>query len=263
MFLPKPKRNFGLRESWYELKNISDSFACPKCLDRFVAVGNLDSSTWSYKTTGPFSVANYAEGAFAVLLTLDFFDEHKLTTMRITPTMSFIAETQDKKKIEVDFAAFWQDSVYGEKSDGLLFGECKTYGKFKNKDFKRMRYIAKTFPGAVLVFSTLRKSLTSQEIKSITSIAKKGRKYWKLERPINPVMILTGNELFSDFGPPYCWVDSVKKRFDRVTGFLNLCDTTQQIYLNLPSWHTEWHDESGKRSDLKSKRNKTIGSTLV
>jgi len=89
--------------------------------------------------------------------------------------------------------------------------------------------------------------LTSQEIKSIMSIAKKGRKYWKPERPINPVLILTGNELFSDFGPPYCWEDSLKKKFDRVTGLLSVCDTTQQIYLNLPSWHTEWHEKWEKQ----------------
>lgn len=251
-----------LRNSWYTLESIRDSFTCPKCLDTFNAVGNLDSSIWSYKTTGPFSVANYAEGAYAVLLTLDFLDEHKLTTMRITPTTSFVAEAHDKKNLEADFAAFWQDSVYGEKNDGLLFGECKTYGKFKDEDFERMRYLAKTFPGAVLVFSTLRKSLTPREIKSITSIAKKGRKYWKPEQPINPVMILTGNELLHDFGPPYCWEDSIKKKFNYVTGLLSVCDATQQIYLDLPSWHTEWHEKwEKKRQRRLAKKRGEINKT--
>jgi hypothetical protein len=247
-----------LRKSWYPLESIRDSFTCPKCLDVFNAVGKLDSSTWSYKTTGPFSVANYAEGAYAVLLTLDFLDGHKLTGMRITPTTSFIAEAHDRKKLEADFAAFWQDSVYGEKNDGLLFGECKTYGKFKNADFERMRYLANTFPGSVLVFSTLRKSLTQQEMVSITRIAKKGREYWKLERPINPVMILTGNELLHDFGPPYCWEDSNKKNLSRARGLLSVCDTTQQIYLNLRSWQAEWHEkwEKKRQKRMAKKRNK-------
>jgi hypothetical protein len=121
-----------------------------------------------------------------------------------------------------------------------------------------MRYLAKTFPGAVLVFSTLRKSLTPQEISNITRIAKQGRKYWKPERPINPVLVLTGNELLSDFGPPYCWEDSIKKKFDRVTGLLSVCNTTQQIYLNLPSWHTEWQEKWEKRRSrrLAKKRSK-------
>ena len=122
-----------IRHSWYPLQSIEDSFSCPRCLDTFNAVGNLDSAIWSYKTTGPFSVANYAEGAYAVLLTLDFFDERNLATMRMTPTTSFMAEAQDKRNLEADFAAFWQDSIFGEKKDGLLFGECKTYGKFKAK----------------------------------------------------------------------------------------------------------------------------------
>lgn len=237
-----------MRHSWYPLQSIEDSFSCPRCLDTFNAVGNLDGAKWSYKTTGPFSVANYAEGAYAVLLTLDFFHEHNLVTMRMTPTTSFVVEDHDKKNLEVDLAAFWQDSVFGEKNDGLLFGECKTYGKFKAEDFERMKFLAKTFPGAVLVFSTLRKSLSPQEIKGIASIAKQGRRYWKPEKPINPVMILTGTELLSDLGPPYCWEDSQKKNFDRVAGLLRVCDTTQQIYLNLPSWHTEWYEKWEKKS---------------
>ncbi len=164
------------------------------------------------------------------------------------PPLSFVVEDHDKKNWEVDFAAFWQDSVFGEKNDGLLFGECKTYGKFKAEDFERMKFLAKTFPGAVLVFSTLRKSLSPQEIKGIASIAKQGRRYWKPERPINPVMILTGTELLSDLGLPYCWEDSQKKKFDHVAGLLRVCDTTQQIYLNLPSWHTEWYEKWEKKS---------------
>ena len=240
-----------LRNSCYSLQSIEDSFSCPRCLDTFNAVGNLDGSMWSYKTTGPFSVANYAEGAYSVLLTLDFFHGHNLVTTRMTPTTSFVVEDDDKKNWEVDFAAFWQDSVFGEKNDGLLFGECKTYGKFEAKDFKRMKFLAKTFPGAVLVFSTLRKSLSPQEIKGIASIAKQGRKYWKPERPINPVMILTGTELLSDIGPPYCWEDSQKKKFERVAGLLGVCDTTQQIYLNLPSWHTEWYEKWEKKSQRR------------
>jgi len=29
---------------------------------------------------------------------------------------------------------------------------------------------------------------------------------------------------------------------------MNLCDATQQIYLKLPSWHTDWHENwEGRR----------------
>ena len=170
-----------------------------------------------------------------------------MTTMRITPALSFIAEAPNKVSLEADLAAFWQDSIYGERKEGILFCECKTYGLFQKKDFDRMRYLAKAFPGAVLIFSTLRKSFTKEEVTGITKIAKAGRKYWKTERPINPVLILTGNELLSHFGPPYCWEDSIKKKFDRVHGLIGLSDATQQLYLNLPSWETEWHEKWEKR----------------
>lgn len=251
-----------LRNSWFSLDNIKDSFICPRCLNIFPAIGNVDGSTWCYKTAGPFSVPNYADGAYAVLLTADFLNDRKMTTMRVTPALSFVAEAPGKGKLEADLAAFWQDSIYGERKDGILFCECKTYGVFQKKDFDRMKFLAKTFPGAVLIFSTLRKKINKNEIAEIKKIAKTGRKYWKAERPINPVLILTGNELFSNFGPPYCWDDETKKKFDHFRGLIGLCDATQQLYLNLPSWETEWHEKWEKRHKKRLAK-KQIETTLV
>jgi len=174
--------------------------------------------------------------------------------MRTTPVVSFTAEAPHDKRLEADFASFWQESLYGEKKDGVMFGECKTYGRFERRDFDRMQYIAKTFPGAVLVFSTLRKSLTPKEVASITRIAKAGRKRWKTERPINPVLILTGTELLDSSGPPYCWDEPIKAKYNRVSGLLSLCDASQQIYLGLPSWETEWHAQLEKKLQRKKSR---------
>lgn len=236
-----------LRNSWFSLDDIRDSLTCPKCLRVFPAIGNLDNATWSYKTVGPFSVPNYADGAFSVLLTLDLFNERHLTTLRTTPVLSFTAEAPNKKSIEADFASFWQESLFGENRDGVMFGECKTYGRFEKKDFDRMRYLASTFPGAVLVFSTLRKSLTAQEVAGITGIARAGRKYWKAERPVNPTMILTGTELLHWSGPPSCWDEATRNNFSRAIGVISLCNATQQIYLGLPSWELEWREKREKK----------------
>jgi len=249
---------FCIRKSWFPIDRIEKVFSCPKCLNTFPAIGNIEGGQWCYKTTGPFSVPNYADGAYATLLALDFFNTHKLSTLLTTPTLSFTAKSPNKENIEADFAMFWQDSIFGEKRDGLLFGESKTYGQFLKKDFDRMRYLATSFPGAVIVFSTLRKTLTPKEIRGITSIAKAGRKFWKSERPINPVLILTGNELFSFQGPPYCWDDGIKKRFDRVRGLISICDATQQIYLNLPPWGKDWHDKWEKQHKRRQAKNKVI-----
>jgi hypothetical protein len=251
-----------LRHSWFSLESVRDNFSCPRCLNTFGAIGTVASATWRYKTTGPFSVPHYAEGAYAVLLTLEFFNDRNLPTMRTTPVLSFKAERPDNKTLEADVALFWQDSIFGERNDGILFAECKTYGRFEAKDFDRMRELAKTFPGAVLVFSTLRKSLTQEEIRGITRIAKTGSKYWKSERPINPVLILTGTELLNHSGPPYCWDESVRKKFDHVRGLIGLCDTTQQIYLNLPSWRSDWHDKWEKRRSRLQAQQSTIQPTV-
>jgi hypothetical protein len=143
--------------------------------------------------------------------------------------------------------------------DGSIFGECKTFGQFQNKDFERMRNIAKSFPGAILALCTLRKDLTPVEVQEITKIAKAGRKQWKSERPINPVLILTGNELMNMFGPPSCWRDKHGSKFDRVFSLLEVADATQQIYLNLPSWKEEWFkkfDEKRKKAQQKLENSK-------
>ena len=161
------------------------------------------------------------------------------------------------KAIEADFGAFGRNP-FSAKREGFLFGECKTYGRFGKKDYDRMSYLARTFPGAVLVFSTLRKSLGSKEVAGITRIAKAGRKYWKTERPVNPVLILTGNELLQEFGPPYCWEDSVKKKFEHLSGLLAVCDATQQIYLNLPSWQAEWHERWEKRRQRRMTKKQSV-----
>lgn len=230
------------RQSWYSIESIRDTFTCPRCLTTFPAIGNLGQSRWCYKTAGPFSVPRYAEGAYAVLLALQLFGDHKLS-IRATPVMSFAAQAPGKKALEADFAMFWQQTLFGGEVNGLLFGECKSYGPFERQDFDRMRYLAKKFPGAVLVFSTLRKAIPRAEVREIGRIAKAGRKYWKAERPINPVLVLTGNELFDLAAPPYCWEEVTRKRFQHLHGLLDLCDATQQLYLNLRSWREDWHDK--------------------
>lgn len=248
-----------IRNSWYPVNQIDKTFTCPLCLNMFPAIGNVEGGTWCYKTTGPFSVAGYADGAYATLLALEFFNDHKLVSMQATPSLSFTAKSPSKKDMEADFALFWQDSIYGEKTDGVVFGESKTYGQFMKKDFDRMRYLAKTFPGSVLVFSTLRKTLTKKEIKEITRIAKSGRKFWKNDRPINPVLVLTGNELLSFSGPPYCWQEAgIHTKYNNLMGLINICDATQQIYLNLPSWKEEWEKKLQEKHQKRLAKKKII-----
>ncbi len=244
-----------LRRSWFTVTALGDSFTCPKCLATFPAIGSLTEGKWTFKTSGPFSVADYAEGAYAVLLAVEFFARRGMHSLRTTPVLSFKGAAPQKEAIEADFALLWQETLYGEKTDGIIVGECKTYGEFKDKDLARMRYLAKTFPGAILVFSTLRKSLNATEIAEIAAIAKAGREHWKADRPINPVLILTGTELLNFQPPPYCWTGDLRQKFDRIHGLLEICNASQQIYLGLPSWQSDWHEQwERKRAEAARKR---------
>jgi hypothetical protein len=138
------------------------------------------------------------------LLSIDVLG-HRLSRS-LTSSFSFIAKSKDGSELEADFGALWEESVFGVIADGVIFGECKTFGKFEKKDFVRMRKIANRIPGAVIAFCTLRKHLDMDEVREISKITYAGRKYWKSERPLNPVLILTRNEILS-MGPPHCWKD--------------------------------------------------------
>jgi hypothetical protein len=242
------------RTSWHPLDALQDQLACPKCLTTFSAVGNIDSSTWCYKTVGPFSVGKYADGAFAVLITLDFLSRGEALSLSTTPVLSFSAVSGKAPEIEADFGAFWRDQTSWENREGILFGECKTYGKFEQRDFNRMRMLARAFPGAVLIFATLKRTLSASEIAGIRRIAKAGREYWKPERPINPVLVLTGAELLDWPGPPDCWSNELKGRFRNLSGLLQLCNATQQIYLDLRPWEEDWDDVWERKRRLVIKR---------
>jgi len=240
------------RGSWYELEKLSRTLTCPKCLKEFKSIDSLSNGKWAYKTVGPLSIPNHAEGAICVTIALDFFSERKMASVQTTPVYSFNANQKNTtKKIEADFAFLWRESAYGEIADGVAFGEAKTFNKFKKKDFDRMRVIAKNFPGAILVFSTLRKNLTSFEIKELKKLANVGNKYWKSERPINPVLILTANELFSLHGPPYCWPEVQRNKFRNCHGILGFAKATQQKYLKIKAWDLVWHEEFEKKKKKK------------
>lgn len=244
------------RNSWFSMTTLNEELDCPKCLNVFSAAGNIDQGrgAWFYRTAGPFSVPNYADGAFSVLLTLEALAGRITSGRRSTSVPSFEATSPGKVSIEADLAMFWRDGGFANDTQGILFGECKSYGLFKPKDFQRMRYLAKMFPGAVLVFSTLRERLTKEEISALRRLAKFGRKYWKPERPVNPVLILTGAELLTWERPPLCWNEELQNRFQNVYSLMEHCNASQQIYLGLPSWHDDWHATFGRRGQVRETR---------
>jgi hypothetical protein len=119
-------------------------------------------------------------------------------------------------------------------------------------DIDRMKTLAKDFPGSVLVLATMRDSLTDAEKRMIKPLVNSGRRHWKSEQTYNPVIILTGTELFSNEQIPYCWKDKEGKAGEiEKNGFYSknlsdIADATQQIYLDMEPYH-EWRAEQWRK----------------
>ena len=229
--------------SWYSVKEADYQLKCPKCLARFELPSYSPKEIkWSYRTIGPFSLPKQAYGAYSVLLTLRFFAQ--ILNGATTPIMSFEA-IKAHKKIEVDLGLLFQGMKFLSSNIEIVFAECKTFNEFKVKDIRKIKAVARKFPGAVIVFATLKDSLTKKERKLLLPFVNRSREYWQAGRPYNPVLILTGIELFSDLRPPHCWKEAggtyadFAKKYRYFHNLLTLCDATQQLYLGLPPWH-EW-----------------------
>ena len=279
------------QRSWHGLEAINYEVQCPKCLSSFTlpihdpngelkwAYKNIGPFTsppdddesepkdvkraeveWAYKSSGPFAAPKRGGGAYSVLLAVNFLREFQHPST--TTVLSFNAKGKDNKPLEADFMMFYRNSVFWERQTEWVFGECKTFNKFKKRDIDRMQVIADNFPNSVLVFATLADEFSDEEKALIIPFVKASRAYGKLDRPRNAVLLLTGSELFSLFGPPQCWENKTGKTKEYATQFgyrmltlLSLCNATQCIYLGLEPWENDWHAEFERRRKAAAEGN--------
>lgn len=237
------------QHSWYSVKEADYELRCPKCLETFEFPGqNLKKATWAYRTIGPFTLPQQAYGVYSVLLTLKFFADQLAAAT--TPMLSFTAK-KGTLSIEADLGLFVRKHNPQGTRTHLVFAECKTLNSFERKDAARMTLLAEQFPGALLVFATLRKSLTNQEKRLLRPVVNRGRRCWKAEQPCNPVLVLTGNELFSRRHPRQVWKDlggvfaAHSLSFGDPRELISLADDTQQIYLDMKPWR-KWLEDRRK-----------------
>ena len=242
------------QHSWYSLTELDYNLTCKKCTGNYtVPTHSVKEIKPHYTASGPFALPNRAHGAPIVLLCLRFFS--KVMHSTICPILSF--EEKDKT-LEIDLALHLETRAFGEVQRDLLLFECKTENLFTSKDRDKMEYLARLFEGAVLVFATLRDELTEKEKKLLRPLVNKGRKYWKAERPYNPVLILTGNELFGHLSVTKSW-EKLSQRHQQASKWhsidlklMELCDATQQLYLDMESWH-DWLEVKWERRRRKIK----------
>ena len=239
--------------NWFSPGAILDVLRCERCLRDFpFPAADPPSGDWWYRTQGPFSVENYAQGGYAVALALRFLTSQ----MHAETTWVAGLEISEASGVlgEIDFGVWWRrESAFDADEPVLLLGECKSFDQFATKEVERAKRFAERFPGATLVFATLREELEASERKRLAALARAGRKYLKADKWRAPVLVLTSLELMSDMGPPYCWRDAggrfaqFAQNFRGFGGLTELCDATQQLHLGLEPYGQWQHEEFERR----------------
>ncbi len=244
--------------SWYDIKALNYVVTCTNCLEEFnIPTHSPNDIKWAYKTSGPFGLPKRAEGVYPTLLTLRIFSS-LFHHSPITPMLSF--ETKIKNvAMEVDLGLFFRKSQFREEDETrVIFAECKSENSFAKSDIDKMKLIAEKFPGAVLVFATLKEELNSKEVALLKPLVNKCRRYYKNEEPYNPVMILTKTELFSSWDLNQTWKEKGGKyapfgdRHYYGDELLSVCDATQQLYLGMKPWNDFIHEQFEKRRKKKA-----------
>lgn len=259
--------------SWYSVKQADYILTCELCLKQFnfpiIDPGSSENSKWAYRVIGPFALPNYAVGGYAASLAIRFFSTVIGSLDRSDVTWSSGQEMvlPADKKVEADFILWYQRKQLLEQDylTEVVFGEAKSLGKdvFKDDDVDRMKVLAETFPGAVLVFATLKEAsqLSKNEILRIRKLAEWGRNYDRANRRTRaPVILLTGTELFTPHYLQESWKSKGGKRAALIEpGYVDighlptLADITQQVYLNMPSYH-EWSEARWKNRAARRKQ---------
>lgn len=235
--------------NWYSISELNESVVCDRCRKSYPfpqgSIG-FTKSPWKFRVVGPFSVPDYADGAYATVLTLRAFSQ-SLTGMHATVvyTPGLDLAVEGEPPMEVDFALWYSGESMGlDESEAItVFGESKSFGTkcFHEEDIARMRRLAERFPGAFIVFAALKDELHEDERRAIAEFAAWGREpIHGTGRPRAPVMVLTGIELFAPWKIDDAWksLGGVRQELAeaahvRLENLWVLADATQQAYLGM------------------------------
>jgi hypothetical protein len=249
------------KENWFSLSDVNYEVVCERCLNRFSFPQSglkFNESDWRFRVLGPFSVPDYADGAYATALTLRLFN-HALHGGRAHTTFAAGLEISlGESKFEVDFAGWYTEGkkFWLDPSPVVVFGEAKSFGAevFKDRDVRRMRALVEKFPGAYVVFSAMKHQLAAVERDRIRKFAEWGRMLQSNGEPRAMVIVLTGTELFADRYLKKAWEDfggkhseMIKHPSTNIDDLWTLAEITQQLYLGMPSYW-RWYEERRTRA---------------
>jgi hypothetical protein len=236
-------------QNWFDLNAISYTPTCSRCLNQFnfsQSHRDLQEVDWFYRVVGPFAAPDYARGGYSVALTLRCLAPHHDSEMTWSTGLSL-----EPLNCEVDFFAWYRPSPLprDERDEPLmLIGEAKSFGTqaIGDEAINSLKAVADRFPGALMVVSSLREiiSYSEDELRRLRELAVWGRRTTHNGWPRNPLIILTGTELFTQYGIYDDWKtgsgrDEMASHADP-SNLYEMSELTLHRYLGLPGFRQDW-----------------------
>ncbi|CDZ77315.1 hypothetical protein BN59_01598 [Legionella massiliensis] len=247
--------------SWYYVNQLDYELTCDLCLKKYpFPITCPSKNKWSYRVIGPFALPDYSRGGYSASLAIRFFANLGLRSSNLTWSAGQELSLPSREKVEADFILWYQRQTHvgPNYQTEIIFGEAKSFGKeiFEQDDIDKMKLLAETFPGSILVFATMKKpeDLSSKEIIKLRKLSEWGRSYNKERKQSRaPVIILTGTELFAGYSIQQSWIEkggNFKKLAESYSPYIQnlriLADLTQQLYLSMESYN-KWLEDKWKK----------------
>jgi hypothetical protein len=231
-------------ENWHGLNTVDYSIICDRCLKTYdfpQADLRPRNENWEYRVVGPFSVPDYGKGSYASLLALralkQFSSSHARMTFSTAMKLDF-----DGQKVEVDFIGWHAKEALGrdrDKDPQLVIGETKSKGKgdlVKQRDLDQLKIVGEKLPGSIIVVAVMRDEFTETEVKRLEKFVIWASRPDKFRHETNPVLLLTGRELFADHDVRGAWeklggVYKAHADFHSLNGLYAFARSTRAIYV--------------------------------
>lgn len=243
--------------NWSGLDAVDYSLTCERCLNTYdFPQGKVarNNETFRYRVVGPFAVPDYGRGSYSTLLALDLIrnlgGSHDYG---MTFSAGCLLELEGRS-LEADFIALRGDRNLSETHPPrMIIGECKSFGAgplIKADDLEKLKVLAARLPGTVIIIAVLKETFLPEEVARLRRFVSWARRPDADDRPTNPVVVLTGHELFAGDMFYNTW-KTLGGRHAKYADFQftqdldALAEATQAIYLDMPSYW-DWLDANRK-----------------
>ena len=245
--------------NWHSLTTADYVLSCERCSEKYPfpqGALNPNNGNWGYRVVGPFAAPNFARGSYGALLALKTLKGLSHGSERMTFSTALELHLDDGAPCEVDYAA-WISHRSADRvgHPSLVFGEAKSFGEgdlIRPRDLTQLRRVAARFPVSVIVLSVMRDEFTQGEIRNLLPFVRWARRLNAHWQPTNPVVLLTGVELFHEFSIESTWRErgGPYERFadyDTTRSLHRLAEATQVIHLDLPLFAEDQRVASERR----------------